>query len=87
VEQESLTLPYLAPALDALPELKRKRKIFFLNHWLAAFVGGQRSAEAVAVVERFLKRDDLEPDLRLKLLEVVDGMQRTVKIRSRYSDR
>ncbi|PWT70549.1 MAG: peptidase M1 [Proteobacteria bacterium] len=85
VEQDALTLPYLEPALRALPELKRTRKIFFVNDWLAAFVGGQRSEAAVETVRATLKRSDLEPDLRLKLLEAADGLQRTVKIRNRYA--
>ncbi len=86
VEQETLTLPYLEPALRALPELKRRRKIFFVNDWLAAFIGGQRSARALGVVQRFVSQPALEPDLRLKLLEAVDGLERTVKIRARYSE-
>jgi aminopeptidase N len=85
VEQGALTLGYLEPALQALPQLKRTRKIFFVNDWLAAFVGGQRSEEALAIVGRALGRDDLTPDLRLKLLEAVDGLERTVKIRARYT--
>ena len=85
VEQDALTLPYLEPALQALPELKRTRKIFFVNDWLAAFVGGQREEAALLRVRRALQRTDLEPDLRLKLLEAVDGLQRTVRIRARYA--
>ena len=86
VEQEALTLAFLEPALRALPELKRRHKIFFVNDWLAAFVGGQRSARALSTVEKFLAQPGLEPDLRLKLLEAVDGLERTVKIRARYSN-
>jgi aminopeptidase N len=85
VEQQALTSEYLEPALRALPELKRRRKIFFVNNWLAAFIGGQRSAEALSIVQTYLTRPDLEPDLRLKLLEAVDGLERTVKIRARYA--
>jgi aminopeptidase N len=86
VEQETLTLAFLGPALHALPELKRRHKIFFVNDWLAAFVGGQRSARALSKVEKFLAQPGLEPDLRLKMLEAVDGLERTVKIRGRYSN-
>ena len=85
VEQQALTLNYLEPALRALPELKRGRKIFFVNNWLAAFIGGQRSAEALSIVQAYLTRPELEPDLRLKLLEAVDGLERAVKIRARYA--
>ena len=36
-QQSALTLPYLDAALGELPTLKRTRKIFFVNGWLAAF--------------------------------------------------
>jgi aminopeptidase N len=85
VEQQALTLDYLEPALRVLPELKRGRKIFFVNNWLAAFIGGQRSADALSIVQTYLNRPELEADLRLKLLEAVDGLERTVKIRALYA--
>ncbi len=37
--QAELTAPYLRPALDALPQVKRERKIFFMLAWLNAFIG------------------------------------------------
>ncbi|MEO8627801.1 MAG: ERAP1-like C-terminal domain-containing protein [Betaproteobacteria bacterium] len=86
VEQETLSLPWLEPALRALPELKRTHKIFFVNNWLGAFLGGQRSREALAAVEQFLQRTDTEPDLRLKVLESIDALERTVRIRARYAN-
>jgi len=85
VEQEQLTLPYLEPALRELQGLQRTRKIFFVNSWLTAFVGGQRGAAALAAVQRALERDDLEPSLRLKLIEVGEELERTVRIRARYA--
>jgi aminopeptidase N len=85
VEQEAATGPYLAAALEALPGLKRTRRIFFVNNWLNAFVGGQRSAQAQAQVHAFLRRADLDADLRLKVLEALDGLARTVRVRQRYA--
>jgi aminopeptidase N len=85
VEQHALTLDYLESALRVLPELKRERKIFFVNNWISAFVGGQRGAEALRIVQTCLAWPELEPDLRLKLLEAVDGLERTVKIRAQYA--
>jgi aminopeptidase N len=82
VEQEALTLPYLESALAALPRLKRERRIFFVNNWLGAFIGGQRSPAALDIVERFLREQPLDVDLRRKVLEAVDGLRRTVRIRS-----
>lgn len=83
--QSALTLPYLQPALQQLPVLKRTRKIFFVNGWLAAFIGGQRDRSALDVVRKFLQEQTLDRDLRLKVLENIDGLERTVKIRDRYA--
>ena len=82
--QSELTLPYLKPALEALPQIKRERKIFFLLGWLNAFIGGQQSADAQAQVHEFLRTEGPDKDLQLKILEVSDELDRTVKIRQRY---
>jgi aminopeptidase N len=82
--QAELTLPYLKPALDALPQIKRERKIFFILGWLNAFIGGQQSAAAQAQLREFLNTAALDKDLQLKILEVSDELDRTVKIRQRY---
>ena len=82
--QSELTLPYLKPALEALPQIKRERKIFFLLGWLNAFIGGQRTTEAQSDVRAFLQAGGVDEDLRLKILEVEDELDRTVKIRARY---
>ncbi len=82
--QSDLTFPYLKPALDALPQVKRQRKIFFGLAWLNAFIGGQQSAAALAEVQEFLRTAPLDKDLRLKILEVSDELERTVHIRQRY---
>ncbi|HTQ60065.1 MAG TPA: M1 family aminopeptidase [Candidatus Solibacter sp.] len=84
--QSELTLPYLKPALEALPQIKAGRKIFFLLGWLNAFIGGQQSPTAQAQVQEFLSSADLDKDLRLKILEVSDELDRAVKIRGRYPD-
>ena len=87
VRQSELTRPLLDGALTELPRLKRTRKIFFVNGWLAAFVGGQCDARALAVVQNFLEREStLDRDLRLKVLEVTDGLERCVRIRARYAN-
>jgi aminopeptidase N len=83
-EQAADTAPLLAPALAALPELKRSHKIFFVERWLAAFLGGQADAAALEEVRRAL-RANLDDDLRLKLLQAVDGLERAVRIRERYA--
>jgi aminopeptidase N len=86
IQQSELTLPYLEPALAELPTLKRTRKIFFVNGWLAAFIGGQCSEGAQMIVQNFLQREQgLDRDLRLKVLEVTDNLERCVRIRKRYA--
>jgi aminopeptidase N len=85
VRHSDLTLPYLERALAELPNHKRTRKIFFVNGWLGAFIGGQKSETALAIVNKFLADNpNLDRDLRLKILENVDLIERAVKIRSKY---
>jgi aminopeptidase N len=85
IHQSALTQPYLAPALAELPRLKRTRKIFFVNNWLAAFIGGQCDQQALSTVKEFLdQQPTLDRDLRLKVLESSDGLERCVKIRGKY---
>ncbi|HZU31746.1 MAG TPA: M1 family aminopeptidase [Candidatus Angelobacter sp.] len=83
--QSQLTYPYLAPALAALPQVKHDRKIFFLLAWLNSFIGGQQSEAAQRQVHEFLQTTPLDKDLKLKILEVVDELDRTVKIKAKYS--
>ncbi|HEY9139033.1 MAG TPA: peptidase M1, partial [Terriglobus sp.] len=86
VQQAQLTLPYLRRSLDQLPEIKRDRKIFFLGAWLGAFLGGQTSAEAQRIVDAWLAQPNIDADLRRKVLENRDGLDRTVKIRSKFPE-
>jgi len=82
--QSQLTLPYLRPALEALPQIKRERKIFFVLAWLNAFIGGQQSAEALNDVREFKRASKIDRDLELKVLEVMDELERTVRIRKKF---
>jgi len=82
--QSDLTLPYLKPALEGLPQIKQDRKIFFVLGWLNAFIRGQSSAAAQAQVREFLRTANLDKDLQLKILEFSDELDRTVRIRQRY---
>jgi aminopeptidase N len=79
-----LTAPYLKPALEALPKIKQQRKIFFTLAWLNAFIGGQHSVEADRVVHEWLASANVDEDLKLKVLQVVDELDRTVRIRERF---
>ena len=82
IEHHDLTLPYLRPALDSLPFIQQNRRIFFLGSWLGAFLGGQRSADALAIVREWLaSHPELPADLRQKVLQGADELERTVRIR------
>jgi len=83
--QSALTEPYLELALQALPQVKRERKIFFLVAWLDAFIGGQQSEKSDEIVHHYLDTAQIETDTRLKILQVVDELDRTVKIRKKYA--
>jgi aminopeptidase N len=86
LQQSELTLPYLERALSELPTLKRTRKIFFVNGWLSSFLGGQCNQSALDTVQKFLNNNQaLDRDLRLKVLEAADGLERCVRIRGKYA--
>jgi len=87
LSQSAITFPYLRRALDELEWVKDHRKIFFMPGWIAAFISGHRSREALDVVQGFLEeRPDLPGDIRLKVLQSVDDLERTVRIRERWAD-
>ncbi|HEX2202359.1 MAG TPA: M1 family aminopeptidase [Longimicrobium sp.] len=76
------TLRYLRPSLDRLEWVRDNRRIFFLPRWINAFVGGHTSPEALAEVDRFLAESpDLPPDIRRKVLQARDELERTVAVR------
>jgi aminopeptidase N len=78
----ALSLPYLRPSLDRLEWIRDNRRIFFLPRWIGAFVGGHRSRQALEAVDRFLaETPGLPPDIRRKVLQSRDEMERTVLIR------
>jgi aminopeptidase N len=83
LEHEALTLPYLRPALDSLSFIQGHRRIFFLEDWLAAFLRGQTGDAALRTVQRYLEEHPRLPeDLRRKVLQHLDELERTVRIRS-----
>ncbi len=84
--QDALTRRYLVPALDSLPWIQRNRRIFFLGNWVSSALDGQRSADALAAVDVMLRqRTDLPRDLRDKILQSRDELQRTVAIRRAFA--
>jgi aminopeptidase N len=85
LEHQDLTLPYLRPALDSLPFIQANRRIFFLGSWLGSFIGGHTSDAALQTVKKFLAdHPKLPKDLREKVLQSSDELERTVRIRKRW---
>ncbi len=82
--QAALTEPFLRQSLDQLPAIKHDRKIFFLGAWLGTFIDGQVSPEAEVVVHHWLAQPGIDPDLRRKVLENADELERTVRIRHKF---
>jgi aminopeptidase N len=82
-EQAALTLPYLRPALEKLEWVRENRRIFFLGSWVNAFIGGQTSPQALKVVDDFLAaHPELPIDIRRKVLQARDELERTVAVRA-----
>ncbi len=85
-DDAALTLPYLVPALDSLPWIQQNRRIFFLGSWIGGFIGGQNSPQALSEIDAFLaSRPKMARDLREKILQARDDLERTVRIRAKYA--
>jgi aminopeptidase N len=85
-DEAPLTLPFLVPALDSLPWIQKNRRIFFLGSWLGGFIGGHKSPEALSEIDNFLAQHPALPlDLKQKILQVRDDLERTVRIRAAFA--
>ena len=82
--QRELTLPFLRPALERAQWAKQNRRIFFMPAWLDGFVNGHSDAAALAIVDEFLRTATIDDDVRRKLLQSRDGLQRAVRIRAAF---
>jgi aminopeptidase N len=71
------SVKYLRPSLDLLEEIKYTGDIFFPGSWVSTTLGGHSSAEALSIVEGFLKDNPEYPeDLTLKILQAADHLYR-----------
>lgn len=84
--QAALTLPHLRPALEQVEWVKSNRRIFFMPAWLDGFINGHSSAAALAIVDDFLGSRELPPDIRGKLLQSRDGLERAVRIQQAFPE-
>jgi aminopeptidase N len=85
-DHAALTRRFVIPSLDTLPWIQRNRRIFFLGAWLNAAIGGQNSPEALTEIDAWLaSHPALGADLRHKVLQARDELERTVRIRRSFS--
>jgi aminopeptidase N len=83
--QEALTLPFLKPALERVDWVKQNRRIFFMPAWLDGFINGHSSAGALKIARDFAANAQLSDDVRRKLAQSMDGLERAVAIRAAWS--
>lgn len=84
-DHHDATRALFAAALEALRAFAATRRIFFVNRWLDAFAGGQRSPEALDALARAAEDERLPAALRDKLRLAQDGLARTLRIRARWA--
>jgi aminopeptidase N len=78
---------YVLPALELLEEIQRTGDIFFPTRWMGATLGGHGSDEVVEIVNDYLEsRPDYPPRLRQKILQALDMVERSARIRSGAGD-
>ena len=86
-EQQLLTRRYLTAALDTLQWIQANRRIFFLGSWLSSTMSGQTDHEALQLIDSWLATHPaLAVDLRQKILQARDELERTVRIRTRHAE-
>jgi aminopeptidase N len=72
---------YILPSLELLQEIQRTGDIFFPLGWLNGTLDGHNTPSAAALVRRFLDaRPDYPAQLRGKLLQAADGLERSARI-------
>jgi aminopeptidase N len=80
-----LSLPYLGRALEQAVWLRDNRRIFFLPRWIDAFIGGHASAEALRIIDEHLAANpDLPADVRRRILQPRDELERAVRVRQTF---
>ena len=79
--QQATSQKYLKQSLDLLQEIQVTGDIFFPQSWLQATFGDYQSAEALKIVNEFIKTHPNYPlKLKAKILQATDKLKRTQKI-------
>jgi aminopeptidase N len=75
---------YIQPSLHMLQEIQETGDIFFPMGWLQATLSGHQSAKAAGIVKIYLNNNpNLDPKLRLKVLQAADPLFRASKMVSK----
>lgn len=83
--RENESVGYIRPALNALQDIQRTNDIFFPTRWARALLRGQRSPNAVAALNGFLKDNPAYPPLlKSKILQAAWLLYRAQGITSIY---
>ena len=72
---------FIEPALGLMEEIQRTGDIFFPGAWIQNALWGHASPEAAETVRAFLAaRPDYPPQLRLKILQASDMVERSARV-------
>ena len=75
--RQNESIEYLPSSLELLEEIQLTGDIFFPKGWLASTIGNYTSSEALSIVDTYLtQKPNLKPNLKSKLMMVVDDMWR-----------
>ena len=79
--RSDVSIKYLKPSLDLLPEIQKTGDIFFPKSWLDATLWGYSSVESYKIVETWLmENQNLPKTLKDKVLQSADLLKRKIKI-------
>ena len=82
------SIAYLRPSLDLLQEIQLTGDIFFPQRWLQTTFDNYSSAEAMRVVDEFLKANpDYPVFLKNKILQSTDLPKRAVSLQNKIEAR
>ncbi|MBI9065441.1 MAG: hypothetical protein JEZ14_25880, partial [Marinilabiliaceae bacterium] len=83
--RQGTSIQYLPKTLEMLEEIQMTGDIFFPINWLNSSFASYSSDEAYRVAERFMsERPDYPQHLRLKILQNIDGIQRSAAVKKKY---
>jgi len=75
--RQRTAIAQLALSLDLLEEIQQTGDIFFPKGWLDGTIGSYSNKEALVILDAYLEKNpDLNPQLKMKLLQATDHLSR-----------